>query len=33
MDALTAAKHFVVIFDDIFIHVFINHGSPNRWLS
>ena len=33
MDALMTAKPFVVIFGDIFIHIFINHGSPNRWLS
>ena len=30
MDALTATKHFVVIFSNIFIHVFTNHGTASR---
>ena len=30
MDALTATKHCVVIFSNIFIHVFTNHGTASR---
>lgn len=30
IDALTAAKPFVAIFSDVFMHVFTNHGTASR---